>query len=199
MSKRGKIIFGVAIAVAWILVLTLAAIFLLPRLLEKTPKPAHTPQEVISIAMDGLTGDGTDEAVLLGADGTPVGISKATGLAALITGKVRYEILSVEVTETSAVASLSVTAPDAMALVLEALENMERYDEAVFMERMTRLLESKGKTLTKTVQVELVLVGDQWCMVVNPDFSDAITGGMISRYAELQEAIVAAMKKGDEE
>ena len=199
MSKRGKIMLGVAIAVAWVVVLTLAAIFLLPKILNKAQEPAHTPEEVISIAMEGLKGQGTDEPVLLGADGTPVGIAKATGLASLITGKVHYEILSLEVTEDTAVATLSVTAPDTMALVLEALEGMERYDEAIFLERMTGLLEGKTKSLTTTVQVELLRVEDRWCMATNPDFSDAITGGMISRYVELQKAIVEARKKGDEE
>ena len=31
------------------------------------------------------------------------------------------------------------------------------------------------------------------------DFSDAITGGMVCRYVELQQIIIEAMKKGDEE
>ena len=79
------------------------------------------------------------------------------------------------------------------------IAGMERYDEAVFLERMTGLLEGKTKTLTTTVQVEMLLVEDRWCMATNPDFSDAITGGMVSRYVELQKAIVEAMKKGDEE
>ncbi len=199
MSKKGKLYFGIAIAAGWIVVLTLAAIFLLPKLKDFMPAKPATPEEVISIAMDAITGSGTTEPVFLGADGNPVGISAPKGIAAVISSKVSYTLISLEVSEDSALAVLEVLAPDTLALVRKALTDMESFDEELFLDRMEGLLEDKFETVTNTVEVELRLVEDQWCMVTNSDLSDAITGGLISRYVQLQQIIRDAFGKGDGE
>lgn len=195
MSKKNKIIFAIAVAAAWVVVLVLAAIFLLPMLKNLNQEDPHTPEEVVEIALEAMINDGTEELVLLGADGTPVGIADATGLADMITSKIKYSLLSMEIMEDKAVATLEIEAPDALAVVQQALKDMETYDEAAFLERMATLLEGNLETIKHTVEVEMVRVEDHWCMITNPQFSDAITGGLISRYLELQEAIMDALKK----
>lgn len=195
MTKKGKLIFGIAVAAAWIVVLTLAAIFLFPRLKDWLPGKPASPEEVLNIAMEAVTGNGTEDPVFLGADGTPVGVAAPKGIAAVISSKVSYSLVSMEVSDDIATATIEIVAPDTLALVRESLSGMDSYDAALFLERMERLLEKEFENVTNTVQLEMHLIGNQWCVVTNAEFSDAITGGLISRYAELQEAIKEALAK----
>lgn len=195
MTKKGKLIFGIAVATAWIVVLTLAAIFLFPRLKDWLPGKPASPEEVLNIAMEAVTGNGTEEPVFLGADGTPVGVAAPKGIAAIISSKVSYSLVSMEVSDDIAIATIEIVAPDTLALVHESLSGMDSYDAELFLERMERLLEKEFETVTNTVQLEMCLIENQWCVVTNTEFSDAITGGLISRYAELQEAIKEALAK----
>lgn len=199
MSKKRKWIFGIAVAAAWITVLTLAAIFLLPKLLDRQPEQemGNSAEETVELALEGVISGGTEEPVLLGATGKPVPVSPATGIAGLISAKLEYEILSVETQEKTGTASLRITAPDTVTLVKKALEGMEIYDEAQLLERLEQLLGENPSTKEYSVEVELVKVETQWCIVSNPQFSDAITGGLISRYLELQLAIMDALAGGE--
>lgn len=197
MTKKQKILFGVAVAAAWVIVLTLAAIFVLPAVLEHFGKPEQPPEEVMQTVFEALQEDGTEEPVLFGVDGTPVGISAGTGLAGMIMSQLEYELVALETEEETATASLRITAPDTLALVQQALEGMESYDEAAFTERMEQLLKENPQTKTFDVEVEMVVVEKRWCLVTNPAFSDAITGGLISRYQQVQQAIIDAMAGGE--
>lgn len=201
MSKKGKLIFGIAVAVAWIVVLTLAAIFLLPRLLDQLPgqEEGPKPEETVEILMEGVISGGTEEPVLLGADGTPVPVSDSSGIAGLVSAQLKYEIVSVETEDEAGTAQLQITAPDTVALVKQALEGMESYDEALLLERMEQLLQGDFATAEYSVEVALVKVEENWCIVTNLEFSDAITGGLVSRYLELQLAIMEALAGGEGE
>lgn len=201
MSKKRKLIFGIAVAVAWITVLTLAAVFLLPKLLDQPPQveEGNDAEQTLELAMDGLVSGGTEEPVLLGVDGKPAPIRPATGIAGLISAKLQYEIVSVETEGESGVATLRITAPDTLSLVTQAVAGMESYDEALLTERMQQLLAGEFATLEYSVEVELVLLEQNWCIISNSEFSDAITGGMISHYVQLQTVIMEALAGGEGE
>jgi hypothetical protein len=76
---------------------------------------------------------------------------------------------------------------------------MQTYEESAFLDRMTQHLLNADAVTTFNIQVELVLVEDRWCVVTNPAFSDAITGGLITRYAQIQQEIMDAFAGGEGE
>jgi hypothetical protein len=98
--------------------------------------------------------------------------------------------------ETIATARLRITAPDAVALVTQAVSGMDSLDEALLTQNMEQLLSGSFATVAFSVEVQLVQVEGTWCLVPNDQWSDAITGGLISRYAQLQLAILEALAGG---
>lgn len=199
MSKKRKVIFGIAVAAAWITVLALAAVFLLPKLLDQPQEQVNgsNAEETVRLALDGIISGGTEEPVLLGITGEPVPVSQATGVAALISAKLEYEILSVQTQEDSGLAQLRIKAPDAVALIQTAIAGMEQFDEAQLLTQVEQLLKQEYATVEYSVEVELAKVEKTWCVVTNEAFSDAVTGGLISRYAQVQQAIMDALAGGE--
>ena len=201
MTKKKWLIIGAA-ALALIGVLLAVFLWLIP-MLNQQPEEVqikNTPEKALNTVMKALCGEGTQERVLLGADGTPVSIGPGSGIAQLITSEIEYKITATEtVDDTTVRASLEITAPDAYAAVRASLEGMQTYDESTFLDRMTQYLQNTDTVTTFHVQVELVLVEDRWCVVTNPAFSDAITGGLITRYAQIQQEIMDAFTGGEAE
>ncbi len=107
-----------------------------------------------------------------------------------------YEIEAVTTEETIATARLRITAPDAVVLVTQAVSGMDSLDEALLTQNMEQLLSGSFATVAFSVEVQLVQVEGTWCLVPNDQWSDAITGGLISRYAQLQLAILEALAGG---
>ena len=168
MTKKKWIIIG-AVVLALVGIFLAVVLWLIPALSQpEGPEVKNTPKQVVKTVMKALMGDGTTERVLLGAD------------------------------EKTALASLEISAPDAHKAVKAALDGMEYYDETIFTENMRAKLETMEHTLQFSVQVELVLVEDRWCLVTNPDFSDAITGGLVTSYAQIQQDIMDAFAGGGE-
>ena len=199
MTKKKWIIIG-AVVLALVGIFLAVVLWLIPALSQpEGPEVKNTPKQVVKTVMKALMGDGTTERVLLGADGTPVGISAGSGIAKIITSRMTYEITALDMLdEKTALASLEISAPDAQKAVKAALDGMEYYDETIFTENMRAKLETMEHTLQFSVQVELVLVEDRWCLVTNPDFSDAITGGLVTSYAQIQQDIMDAFAGGGE-
>lgn len=199
MSKKRKVIFGIAVAAAWITVLALAAVFLLPKLLDQPQEQVKgsNAEETVRLALDGIISGGTEQPVLLGITGEPVPVSPATGVAGLISAKLEYEILSVQTQETSGLAQLRITAPDAVVLIQTAIAAMEQFDEAQLLTQVEQLLKQEYATVEYSVEVELAKVEKTWCVVTNEAFSDAITGGLISRYTQVQQTIMDALAGGE--
>lgn len=195
MGKRKKIllIIGIVVIVA---VLAAAAFLVIKWLGGEDIGSKSTPDKTLTAVFDALGGEETEEPLLIGADGSPVRISGGSGIAALISRELDFEVLEMETDGDEAVASVKIQSPDTIALVQQALEGMEEYDEAQFLQKMQTLLEGKHAKREVTVEVELVKQDGAWYVVSSADFSDAITGGMISRYAELQQSIMDAMTGG---
>lgn len=199
MNKKQKIIFGSAVAAAWVVVLTLVAIFVLPNWEDWFSGEKGQPEETLEAVFDVLTGKENNEPLLLGADGTPMTVSAPSGMAALISQSLRYEILEIVADGETATASVKITAPDTVELVQLSLTQMEEYSEELFLIRMEDLLTDEPPMREVTVEVELVKQDGNWYLVNSSKFSDAITGGMISRYAELQQMIRDSMAGGGDE
>ena len=195
MGKRKKIllIIGIVLIVA---ILAVAALFVMKWLGGDVAGSKSTPDKTLTAVFDALGGEETEALLLIGADGSPVRISGGSGIAALISRELDFEVLEMETDGDEAVASVKIQSPDTVALVQQALEGMEEYDEAQFLQKMQTLLEGKHAKREVTVEVELVKQDGAWYVVSSADFSDAITGGMISRYAELQQSIMDAMTGG---
>lgn len=195
MGKRKKIllIIGIVLIVA---ILAAAALFVMKWLGGDVAGSKSTPDKTLTAVFDALGGEETEAPLLIGADGSPVRISGGSGIAALISRELDFEVLEMETDGDEAVASVKIQSPDTIALVQQALEGMEEYDEAQFLQKMQTLLEGKHAKREVTVEVELVKQDAAWYVVSSADFSDAITGGMISRYAELQQSIMDAMTGG---
>lgn len=200
MTKKKWIIIGAA-ALVFIGILLAVFLWLIPTLSQpEEPQVKNTPKQAINTVMKALAGEGTSERVLLGVDGTPVSIAPGSGIAQLITSEIEYKVTAVDtMDDTTMRASLEITAPDALAAVRASLEGMQTYEESTFLDRMTQQLLNTDAVTTFNVQVELVLVEDRWCVVTNPAFSDAITGGLITRYAQIQQEIMDAFAGGEGE
>ena len=190
--KKKQIIFCIAI-VAVVVLLVLLAVFLLPNLMEKQgPKP----EETLKAVMEAVTETGSSKPLIVGADGTPVAVTAPQGIAAVICQQMRYEILETQTEGDRCVATMKIRVPDAVALVQRALKDMGSYEEAAFLDRMTALLEETAPMREATVEVELTRIEENWYLVSNGEFSDAITGGMLSRRLELEALIREALAGG---
>ena len=181
----------------WIVVLVLMGVLLAgcTPYSELVPK---TPRDVLDVTMYVLTGGSSAQPLIIGNDGKPAYLSAPTGLAAMISEKVTYEVVSITENGDSATAVLKITAPDTVNLVYDCLEGMETYDEEAFTARMEETLKTSTATVSNTVELQLQKVEGSWCIVMDPAFSDAITGGLMTRYNEVQQAIFDAFQKGGE-
>lgn len=157
----------------------------------------QTPQDVLDVAMYVVAGGTSPEPLILGPDGTPTALRAPTGLGALISEKITYEVVSLTENGDTAAAALNITAPDAVSLVYQALEGMEVYDEEAFTANMESLL-ADAPTKVFSVELELVRIDGTWCMKVNEDFSNAITGGLMAEYNAVQQAILDKLTEGGE-
>lgn len=158
-------------------------------------KKTESAEDALQDSLEALAEGGT---MMLAPDGSAVGMNPATGVASCITGALEFEIRSVKERSSSATAELEISAPDAVALVQQALEDMETFDEAVFLEKLEQLAENAEKK-TFSVTVELTLADDCWCIIPNAEFSNAITGGLTGEYAAVRQSILDALTKGGEE
>ena len=120
-------------------------------------------------------------------------VTAPQGIAAVICQQLRYEILETQTEGDRCVATMKIRVPDAVALVQRALKDMGSYEEAAFLDRMTALLEETAPMREATVEVELTRIEENWYLVNNGEFSDAITGGMLSRRLELEALIREAL------
>lgn len=156
----------------------------------------QTPQDVLQIGMYVLTGGKNPESMIIGADGTPSALRAPTGLAAGISQQMTYEVVSLTESGETAAAVLNVTVPDAVALMYQALDGMETYDEAAFVEAFEKLLDNAPATKTFTVDVQLQKVDGKWCMVMNDALSNALTGGLMAEYNTVRQAILDKLMEG---
>ena len=121
------------------LILLLAVLLLLAGCTQKDDKKNHDPaDEVLEQSLEALV-SGEGDTMILAADGTAVAMEKPTGMAGIITGQIRFDVDSVEVDGEKAEAEVSITAPDAVKLVQDALAGMTEFDEAAFLEKMEQL------------------------------------------------------------
>ena len=156
----------------------------------------QTPLEVLEIGMYVLTGGKNPEPMIIGADGTPSPLSAPTGLAAEISKQMTYEVVTMVESGDTAAAVMNITVPDAVALMYQALDGMETYDEEAFVAAYEKLLANAPLTKTFTVDVQLQKVDGKWCMVMNDALSNALTGGLMAEYNKIQQAILDKMTEG---
>jgi hypothetical protein len=163
--------------------------------LSNKGKAVDPPDEMLESSLKALA-EGQHGTMVLGADGTAVAMNRPSGMAALITQQLEFDIEQVETDGDSATAHLEITAPDMAALVRQALEGVTAFEETVFLEKLEQLLQNNPETKTFSVKVELALTDDGWCIVPNGEFSNAITGGLAQAYNDLRQSILDAATKG---
>ena len=157
----------------------------------------QTPRDVLDVAMYVVTGGSNPAPLVVGADGSPGALRAPTGLAAQISAKVTCEVVSLTENGDTAAAVLNITAPDAVGLFYQALEGMKTYDEEAFTEKFEGLL-ADAPTKVFPVELELVRLEGVWCIQINEDFSNAITGGLMAEYTAVQQAILDKLTEGGE-
>ncbi len=165
------------------------------------PKAASKKEleKTVTAAMTALTVGEVDKPVFLGVDGEPVSLSGHKGIAAKISAGTTYEVVSVEGEGKSGKAVLDITTADAVKLISSAIEGMEVFDQARFLENLENLLPN-APTKTFRVEVQLRQVDGQWLVVMNAQLSNAITGGLLDEYNSIQQNMLdGAMKGGAQE
>lgn len=150
-----------------------------------TPAAKDTLQDTLTAL---VSGDGQNVSVLA-PNGTPVTGIQSSGIAQIITGKVTFQIISVSEKGKTATATLSICAPDAVALMRQALADMDVYDAERFTANMSALLEGDIPTVSYEVEVTMQYVDGQWCLVPNNELSNALSGGLLQEQARLEQAI----------
>lgn len=158
-------------------------------------RKAEDPEKVLKNTLKALTGDEEAGGYVLGADGTAVAPSN-TGIAKLLSTYVTFDVESFEEHDETAEATVTITAPDTPALLKAAMEEMDGTDEEELTRCLEELLEDEPAMVTNTVEVQMVLADDTWCVV--PDFalSNALTGGLTEAYIQLQQQIVNGLMEG---
>lgn len=159
--------------------------------------PALTAEGALEEALDALTGGGSGRAVILGADGQPA-VPANTGIALLLSSHVTFDVKEFSAEADTAVAKVEITAPDTAALLRKAMESGDWADPDALSAQVEALLKDGPATVEYTVDVRLVLVGENWCVV--PDFalSNALTGGLTQTYMELQQELLSQLQEGGE-
>lgn len=127
-----------------------------------------------------------------------------TGIAEQLAGEMEFEIISVTAEGEEGEAELKLTVPDASQLFADVISQMDVSDvEAenteVLLERVMEAIEDKEyDTMTCTVTVELRMLQDQWYLVNNQEFSNAISGGLLQAYAKNRQEMIDNMGGGEE-
>lgn len=164
------------------------------------PRPASREEleKTLSTAMAALTVGETDSPVFLGVDGEPVSLAGHGGIAGKIAASTTYEVVSAEGQGKSGTAVLEITTADAVSLVYDAIEGMERFDEEQFLSNLENLI-PQAKTRTFRVEVQLRQVDGKWLIVMNAQLGNAITGGLLDEYNTLQQKMLERVEKGGEQ
>ena len=146
-----------------------------------------------------LSGEEEIGGAVLGFDGMPAEPANS-GMAKLLSGYVEFQIQSMEVDGDTAVAVVDITAPDSMALVQELVDMTDDLSSAAELEEnLKSLLKDDPKLVTNTVEVQMCLVDDIWCVVPDMALSNAFTGGMTQWYLELQQSVYEGLLEGGEQ
>ena len=149
------------------------------------PVAAADVADDLKEAVAALTGDASADAHLLGADGLPMTDFAYEGGAALIAPYVRIETGAVTGQDETATVELTVTSPNLLPLIEQAVAGMQALDEAQMNENLAALLAAGGYAETAyAVKAELRYVEGGWYIVQNEELANALTGGLLAAERE---------------
>lgn len=166
-------------------------------------------------ALSGRTSSGEQEAdvkegqelpgvSMLAEDQETIMTIQNTGIAEQLAGEMEFEILSLSVEGEEGEAELKLTVPDASQLFQDVIGQMDVSDveaentEVLLKGVMEAIEDKEYDTMTCTVTVELRMLQDQWYLVNNQEFSNAISGGLLQAYAKNRQEMIDNMGGGEE-
>lgn len=135
---------------------------------------------------------GGADAQFIESDGELVTGIANTGLAGAMMQKVTYTVRDAE----GGTLTLEITAPDAAAILEQAVEGMDTFIAEAFQTEMEELLEGDVPIRTFTVEVEMGEAEGQWYPILSAELVNALTGGLPEAYAAAQQQIFDSLMEG---
>lgn len=135
---------------------------------------------------------GGADAQFMDSDGELVTGIANTGLAGAMMQKVTYAVRDAE----DGTLTLEITAPDAAAVLEQAVAGMDTFSAEVFQTEMEELLEGEVPLRTFTVEVEMGEADGTWYPILSAEMVNALTGGLPEAYAAAQQQIFDSLMEG---
>lgn len=172
-----------------------AALVLLMVISSFVRTPKWQPKEHMQSVFEALTGETSDEPLVLDLFAEPAFVRPVDGPAKWIVERAEYTILSQSKKGKQGEVKLRIRVPDAMSLINAAVEDMEHFDQQTFEQRFLSGLE-QPEMREFEVALEMKQIDGKWYLMEDPLFTDAVTGGMLTAYASLESAVMESLAGG---
>lgn len=166
---------------------------------DREKKSSVSADKALEQSLDALTvGAEEGSAVMVGADGT-LTTPENSGMAAILSQYVRYEVETVEEDGDTAVATVNITAPDSVTVLKQVMEVSDDPASQEFQDQLTKVLENEPPMMDFSVEVQLQKTDEGWGIVPSFELSNALTGGLAAEYRNLYEQLMDGMLEGGEQ
>lgn len=164
---------------------------------KPVPVTVKEAEEKINLVLDAwIDGEETDEVSVLTEDGEIIPLTGSEGLGEEMLDEIEYSVLSVKKNGDGVTARLKITAPDVSVMLDQVLEQMDTFEESAFISAMMNLLESDRYPVRDfEVDVDMQNLSGQWVVVSNPEFTNAMTGGLQEVYEANEKMLQDALKE----
>jgi len=145
------------------------------------------PSAAVSLAqiMDDVISGGGNNIRILSITGNPLTSLNNTGIAADIEKKVSYKITGAKKESDSLYsANMTINAPDIQS-IFESAGDADISADGSMQSYLEKQLQGSPAMKTSQVTVQLVNQNGDWYLEPNSDWSDAMTGGLFSYYAQV--------------
>jgi len=122
-------------------------------------------------------------------------------MANKVNAAITYEIIDAyQVDYMTATATILVSAPDLSIILSDAVAYMVaggNDDVDMLLATVERALSAEHEVFEDSVEVSLELIGDNWFLVPNAEFSNVLSGNLVQLYAQVVEEMIQEMTGGD--
>jgi len=155
----------------------------------------------LTITLDAILGRTNEQGYIMGFPtlGTEP-LFNDDEVAEKMNAAITYEVMDVQIDGTIATATIFVSAPDLSIILRDAVSLLLAGDSDDVNELLAIVgaaLNSEHEVFENTFEVDLELLDDNWFLVPNAEFSNALSGNLIQLYAQMVEVMIHDMMGGN--
>ena len=151
----------------------------------------------LTITLDAILGRTNEQGYIMGFPtlGTEP-LFNDDEVAEKMNAAITYEVMDVQIDGTIATATIFVSAPDLSIILRDAVSLLlagDNDDVSELLSIVGAALNSEHEVFENTFEVDLELLDDNWFLVPNSEFSNALSGNLIQLYAQMVEVMIHDM------